>query len=227
MIGAGTVANQVHRSQRQFVGIDPGKRGGIVVIDGECRRLFSERLRWIGVGKRARLDLDRLTSVLRGEPDELALRLQGVWDPVLILERPEEQQRGVRSRGSGAQRIGGEQLGAISALCHAHNIAMRLVRATDWSPHMLRGRVRDVTVDARPGETETDRRARRQEALREERKAAALLLAKELWPDLPIEHKADDGIADAALLAEYGRLCHLAQVFTPDPKSLKEVEVDG
>lgn len=36
-------------------------------------------------------------------------------------------------------------------------------------------------------------------------KTSAVKVAKQLWPDLPIKVKADWGMADAALIAEFGR----------------------
>ena len=39
-------------------------------------------------------------------------------------------------------------------------------------------------------------------------KASAMRAAKSLFPTIPVRVKADNGIADAALLAEYGRRIH-------------------
>ena len=39
-------------------------------------------------------------------------------------------------------------------------------------------------------------------------KASAMRAAKSLFPNIPVRVKADNGIADAALLAEYGRRIH-------------------
>jgi crossover junction endodeoxyribonuclease RuvC len=40
-------------------------------------------------------------------------------------------------------------------------------------------------------------------------KASAIRAAKSLFPNIPVRVKADNGIADAALLAEYGRRLHI------------------
>lgn len=176
-------------SSRQFVGIDPGKAGGIVVIDGESRVLHSERLPWRGKGARAALDVQRIAEVLRGRLPSGDAILDGTWDPVVTLEEPAT--RPTESRVSA--RTVGIQLGALQATAAALGVGVVLVKPAEWSPWMVRGTGAKSHAD---------------------RKALGVVRCLELWPSLqlPASRAAAEGIADAALLAEYGRQVHLGAV---------------
>jgi crossover junction endodeoxyribonuclease RuvC len=175
-------------SARQFVGIDPGRAGGIVVLDGESRLLHAETLPWRGEGRAAVLDVERIVAILEGRWSGAA---PPGWEPVATLERPAT--RPTESRTS-AKSVG-VQLGALTAVLATLRLPMRLVDSQEWSPWMLRG------IGA---------------SSHEQRKSAALVRAKELWPRLELARKRDDGLADAALLAEYGRQVHLGALHSAE-----------
>lgn len=145
-----------------FVGIDPGKNGGIVWLNED--EVFGCPLPYDGS------DLD--VKKFRAEMGS------GGSDTVVFIETPM-----IRSAQQGALVIGANY-GRILAVLALLDIPVRQVTPAAWTKKLL------------PGHKGAD-------------KGPHIALCKQLFPSLELVmpgcRKPHDGIADAALIAEYGR----------------------
>ncbi len=160
-----------------LVGFDPGKSGGLVAVREDDGRHFDHlRVPLIGKAKHSRVDGRRVAKFLR----HCTRRSDGVAR--LAVERvhafPEDGIVGVFSFGKAT----GAVLGIAEALCWS----IIEVMPRDWQRVMLRGHPRQPKAA---------------------RKASCALVASDLHPELADELriKANWGLADAALIAEYQR----------------------
>jgi crossover junction endodeoxyribonuclease RuvC len=146
-----------------FIGIDPGKSGGIVWLD-KWEPPYGMPLPYDG----ADLDVKALKK---------AFTLETAND-VVFIETPM-----IRSAQQGALVIGANY-GRILAVLTLLDIPVRQVTPAAWTKKML------------PGHKGAD-------------KGPHIALCKQLFPSLELVmpgcRKPHDGIADAALIAEYGR----------------------
>lgn len=141
-----------------YVGIDPGKRGGLAVLTPEGAKAW----RWPG-------DITQAADLLREIRTKHNVRLAAIEK---AASRPGQ---GVASMFTFGQNFGA-WLGMLAALSIPHAI----VTPRKWQAAML---------DAGTGDT----------------KARSLNMARRLFPDVDLRHKADDGKADALHLARYAR----------------------
>jgi crossover junction endodeoxyribonuclease RuvC len=146
-----------------FIGIDPGKNGGIVWLD-EYEPPYGMPLPYDG----SDLDVRALKK---------AFTLETAND-VVFIETPM-----IRSAQQGALVIGANY-GRILAVLTLLDIPVRQVTPAAWTKKLL------------PGHKGAD-------------KGPHIALCKQLFPSLELVmpgcRKPHDGIADAALIAEYGR----------------------
>ena len=164
-----------------FIGIDPGKKGAIARLHRNGEAAYPQSAEWRLTpilktsGTRPEYDVDGMVRIL----EEL---LDGSDRKSVIIEK----QQAMPGQGrSSCFQIGlgmGLWLGILASLRISHAV----VHPRTWKKVILR----DV-----PG---TDQKAR------------SILAAQRLFPDVsllrtPRSWKKDDNIADALLLAEYGR----------------------
>lgn len=161
------------------IGIDPGVQGAICVLGGDTPRqvlaLVPMPTQKDGKGRDA-LDLVSLSTLF----SSWAL----LWDPLITIEQlqPMPMDKG----GTLANYSRGRSLGVLEALATAHRLRYQLVRPQVWQKEMLAG------VEG------TDTGAR------------SIIAAQRLFPGVLLlrterSRKLDDGLADALLIAEYGR----------------------
>jgi hypothetical protein len=158
-----------------FVGIDPGKSGAIAVIDGGAVLIFPVPLITAQPG--------------RGKDEydvaEIA-RLFGAFSPesFVVVEKPQPIPPTIKA-GSHAQFQRGVQFG-FAWMLEALRIPYQLVAPRTWQRVMHEGTPGDDT------------------------KQRSILAAQRLFPGVDLRRssrarKADDGMAESLLLAEYAR----------------------
>jgi len=160
-----------------IVGIDSGKKGGVALLEEHTHTFLRTPL----LGPKGDEDVPAMADILRGWRDELAIERRA--PPTVVIE--------ALARGAGKStwtaasvsgRVWGEWVGIIQTL----GLPLVVVRAQDWQREMLKGETRKTYAD---------------------RKAASLKVAGRLFPTFaPLASvKANDGISDALLIAEYHR----------------------
>ena len=180
-----------------WVGVDPGKTGGIVVLDQDGRYVAHTLMPLVGKGtKRARVDcrtLSRWWAKLRwpeldDEHDPGLLRV--TWAIERVSSAPTD--------GVVSAFTFGKVTGAIFAFAETVDCAITEVSPRDWQKVMLYGHRRGN---------------------REQIKASAALVASDRWPQLSedLQVKARWGLSDAALIADTARLVELARATTITP----------
>jgi len=178
----------------RFVGVDPGITGGLALLNHDATRVktWPVPVRTILTGGRPRKEID---------PGELAVLAEDILlsfedDCVVTIEQVSSSpQMGVSSAFNFGVSYG--TIRAVFAVFSrharsAHNIRIDAAVPAVWKRHMR--------VSA-PGSKTS------------EMKAIARAAASRLWPRASNEFKMakDDGRAEAALLAEYGRLVWVAK----------------
>lgn len=171
-----------------IVGIDGGKSGGIAALS-EAGSIYHSRTPLDGKEE----SVEQMAQLLR-EFQKLAgghvsamFRKLGITtfpeQPITIAIEAVARGSGVSSRTSA--EVQGRVFGEWVGICTTLAIPFRIVRPQEWSPKMLGRKKRTYA----------------------ERKAAARLLAGQLFPEAAdlMRVKANDGIADALLIAEYVR----------------------
>ena len=159
-----------------YIGFDPGKNGGLVATDAHGHvEAIALRFALIGSGAQQRID-GRVVHDWLDRADGGAAR------STLVVER-------VHAMPTDSPRSAfafGRALGSVHAICESRGMRILDVRPVDWQKVMLHGKPRQ-------------KRAQRKESARQ--------VASDLFPGLAemLRIKANDGVADAALLAEYGR----------------------
>ena len=162
----------------RIVGIDPGITGAVVVIDNHGEIKRSIRTPILMEKTKKVYDLSLMREVLRGAQHDA----ESEGGTVMVgLEKVHSLPRDGRV---GAFRFGmgyGMWQGLLSGLF----IAYLEVTPQRWQGRMLAGYPRG-----------------------DQTKTSAVRAAKGLFPHIPINFKADWGMADAALIAEYTRREH-------------------
>lgn len=161
-----------------IVGFDPGKTGGLVAVWEDSGRVKCwQRLPLIGRGKRQRIDGRTVARFLR--IDVLGCSVER---PTIAVERvgafPDEGVVGVFNFGKAT--------GTVIGIAEAAGFRIEEVGPADWQRVMLRGHPRQPKA---------------------QRKASCALVASDLHPELhsSLQVKANWGLADAALIAEFYR----------------------
>lgn len=180
----------------RFLGIDPGKSGGLVMIERTPLHVLEAR----------RME-DLLYRVKRGRTDYLRrdiLELLVAWNPdVIVLERQQPMVRKGVKEGMTASFATGFGFGVLAMACTAFNYIRGETNADRYAE----------LIDVQPATwTRTMFRG-----VRGEGKHRAVIVAMERLPNLELRpgncRKPHQGLADAACLALYGRtaLAQLAQ----------------
>ncbi len=158
-----------------FVGVDPGKLGGIAALDEHGALLWVRPMPLIpSVGGRPHYDLAALTALM------VECRETSAFVTVERLSAmPAKLGGGIANFQRGVSQGWEWLLAALQIPCH-------FVRPATWQRVML---------DGAPGRATQQR---------------AIIAAQRLFPGVdlrrtPRAHRAHDGLADALLIAEYGR----------------------
>lgn len=166
-----------------YLGVDPGKAGAIAALNDDGRALLTWPMPLVTSAKgRDEYDLPRICGILRGHP------VNELFATVEKLHPLPPKLMGRGAGGSIANFNRGLAHGWVWMLT-ALGIAYQLVPAQSWQKVMLAGL---------PGEDTGQR---------------SILAAKQLWPLQDLRRtersrKDDDGLADALLIAEWGRRKH-------------------
>lgn len=160
-----------------IIGIDPGLTGALATLAGG--RVTTWRLPTVSirVDGKARRELNILA--LREHIESLAM----AGDALVIIEKV----GGIKGQGAASSFIFGETVGMIRCVCEVSGLTPVRVHPIAWK--------------ARLGVTALKRREKI------DGKEASRRVASALWPADAHQwrRKGDDGCAEAALLAEYGR----------------------
>lgn len=184
-------------SRPLYLGVDPGKRGGVCLLDAAgqivllrpmptCLKPEGARAAKRGDAANSEVDVATLADWLR--PHYHAI--------VAVQVEEASMRRGQSSRDNASTHQGyGRLTGALDAL----GLRVLVVRSTDWKLAM------GVSRKKLPGASKSRHTARL--------KAVALARAAELWPEqswlrTPGCTKPHDGLAEAALIAEHLRRQH-------------------
>ncbi len=165
----------------RIVGIDPGIGGAVVVIDQHGEIKRAIRTPILMNKTKKVYDLQLMREVLRGAQHDAE------EDGGAVMVGLEKVHTLPRDGRVGAFRFGmgyGMWQGLLSGLF----VSYIEVTPQRWQGRMLAGYPRG-----------------------EHTKTSAVLAAKGLFPHIPINFKADWGLADAALIAEYTRRQHLGE----------------
>jgi hypothetical protein len=176
---------------RHYLGVDPGKEGGVALLDAEGRLVKTEPTPLVDGKGAGDYNLVRIVLILEGAID-LAGGPQWLTACVELLHAlPPIPRVGMRG-GSAANFARGLSHGWLWMLAALRVKVSHHPRPQTWQPRMLA---------AGPADTSKERS-----------KASALAR----WPShdfrrTPRSHGPHDGLTDAALLAEYGRLMSAAE----------------
>ena len=163
-----------------YLGLDPGKAGGVAVLDAE--------------GMVVELRVMPTVRASRGRPEVDVPALVGlIASHRLCFVTAEKLQPMPSKLGGGAANFArGYGRGLVEGVCAALEVPLQLVSPRRWQGVMLEGT---------PGE---------------DTKARSIIAAGRLFPGVsllptPRCRKPHDGLADALLLAEYGRRVHVGR----------------
>lgn len=162
-----------------YIGIDPGLQGAIAVLDNEGRLLDAVRTPTIAPTGKGKTEYD-----IPGMVSALLFcsGAPGNQSPALVTI---EQVNAMPHDGVTSSFRFGMGYGLWRGIASALAAPVMLARPAAWQASTLAGRPRGRAV-----------------------KSSAVAAAKDLWPRIPIKFKRDWGMADAALIAEYGRRQH-------------------
>ena len=168
-----------------WIGIDPGLKGALAALDSDGRLLWAERTPLM-VGEYDLAEMVHLLEKPDGPPS---------WT-LVALEDVSAARVGGKQQGSTSMFTFGEGKGIWKGIIAALGFARIDVRPQAWSKALLGGM---------PREEDPVKRVL-------QRKMNAVVRAKQFWPAIPIKFKADWGMADAALIAEYARRQHAGKL---------------
>ena len=162
----------------RFIGIDPGLYGAIVSLDAYGLIRYQS--------------LTPIIQKVEGSKGKSEYNLHAMRDALLAAKAEDdselpaqviiEQVNAMPHDGVASSFRFGMGFGIWRGLVAALELPIQLVRPMEWQKEMLRGRPRGKAT-----------------------KTSATAAALDLWPDIEIRRKKDHGLADAALIAEYGR----------------------
>jgi len=167
-----------------FVGVDPGKDGGIVALSKDSKILEKWKPPLITATKgktKDEYDIPALKQIF--EFSKLQARMEWGDESIMIVL---EKGQPMPMAGVAAQFQRGFAFGMYQALFVGLGVSYHVVPPRTWQKAMFAGVSADDT------------------------KAASILVSKRLWPSENWRRTEkcrtdDDGYTDAALLAEYGR----------------------
>lgn len=172
-----------------WIGIDPGKTGGLVILDRGGRLVGHSLMPVVGKGtKRSRPSLALLLRWLEATQD--GIRYRDAATPHETVTVAIERVSSAPSDGVVSAFSFGRSLQVCFDFAEAIGAATVEISPKDWQRTFLRGH---------------------RKGSREQIKASAALVAGERWPELTadLQVKARWGLADAALIAATARLASL------------------
>tara|TARA_R110000764_G_scaffold233159_2_gene325920 strand:+ start:14678 stop:15232 length:555 start_codon:yes stop_codon:yes gene_type:complete len=177
----------VASAESLWVGVDPGKTGGIVVLDSQGRYVAHSTIPLVGVGtKRARVDCRAIKAWW------LEVTLKGRWHvrPSMVTWAIERVSSAPTDGVVGAFSFG-KATGAIFAFAETMGFAITEISPKDWQKVWLAGQRKVTRIDI---------------------KASAALVAADRWPELApdLRLKKNWGLADAGLIGATARLVEMA-----------------
>lgn len=169
-----------------WIGIDPGKTGGLVILDKGGRLVGQTLMPVIGKGtKRARPSLGLLLRWLEATRQSINYRGPAIAHETVTVAI--ERVSSAPSDGVVSAFSFGRSLQVCFDFAEAIGASTVEISPKDWQKAFLRGH---------------------RKGSREQIKASAALVAAERWPELTadLQVKARWGLADAALIAATARL---------------------
>jgi len=170
-------------SKRFWIGIDPGKSGGQALIVGdELATIFLQKTPII-TGDRSEYDLTGMLGYLQEIHERVCRDLTA---PTLAVVIEKQQPLPAKLGGTISNYHRGFGFGIWVGLLVGLGIRYHVVAPVTWQKVMLAG------------------------IRKKKKKQASIVAAQRLWPGVdfrasPACRKPHDGMAEAALLAEYGR----------------------
>lgn len=171
--------------ERIFIGVDPGKEGGIIVLDENSNIL--EKYNIPKIKGTNEINLYELDQIFKNFPKD---------DSIVIMELVRE----IHGSAAKATFQFGRSFGILEMVIVSNGFIYSMVRPKKWQKEMLEGIPVIKKVDK---ETKKEKRTN-------DTKKMALIASTRLWPKYDFRRsekckKAHDGLVDAALLAEYLR----------------------
>lgn len=175
-------------AKTKIIGIDPGKTGAIVMLDGDTVRKYPIPL----IGKE--LDMLQLHRILD---------VEGKQDWHVFIE----DVHAIYGSAAGSTFTFGFVCGAIQAMVIALKLKHTLVQPKEWQKVVYQGIpvIRKPSIIVKKGKLKGQRRKGPKDC-----KAMSELAAKRLFPTVDLRKNdrckvSHDGIVDALLIAEYGK----------------------
>jgi len=173
----------VSEPRSYFLGIDPGKDGGLAMVDGE-EGLYQGHL-WktpLISGERDEYDVSRMRWILGSAQDQVRMEFHATTLTAIV-----EKQQTFPKQGGVSNFSTGYGLGLWIGLLTGIGIPLQIVPPRTWQKQMLSG------------------------TRRKDPKQGSILVAQRLWPKVDFRRsskavKPDHGLTDAALMATFGRL---------------------
>ncbi len=166
-----------------YCGIDPGQSGAICLVHENGSLLATSPLPYSGSGRDSELDMISLQEILHSYTADW-----GDVKPFVVVEMVQ-----ILGAMSSKTSIGKSHrmFGRIEAVLHCGKFRHETVKPAAWQRQFWQ-------------------KTRMPKGQKFDTKAAALKAARRLWPDQtwlrsPRCKNPDDGLVDAALMAEYGR----------------------
>lgn len=171
---------------QNWIGIDPGLHGGVVHIDGAMRAVAAYRTPIIEGGEGAKSQYDERAMA--------ALVIQ-------LLQWSKTTDTGLRFCIEDVAAAPGQGVVSMFRFGVGYGIWLGILAGTGCPVHKIKPQAwQRVAFSGRPAV---------------DKKQTSLLVAKELFPELPLKSKsADSGISDAALIA-----LACARIYTPKATS--------
>lgn len=167
-----------------YVGIDPGLDGWVVVLNDSRTVLQALRVPTVREGKKRGYHIQKLVERLRRYDQDWRIQ-------ICVLE----QQQAMTGQGVVATFSTGYNMGLWEGVLSALGLPYERVRAMSWKKAL------DATVTAPKGTSQTQRKKLAKEA--------SVAVASRLFPKFDLVPERcrvpDHNLADALLLAEYGR----------------------
>ncbi len=177
------------RSAEIVIGVDPGLDGAIATLNSSQVAVHVMPTLKAPRGRGRVIDTQRIVEIF-----EMAVAIPLEQPHVFIEDQRPMPRQGVKSMFSL-----GKGIGVVEGVCAALRLPFEFVGARQWQKVMFAGIAHRDT------------------------KAAAILKAKQLYPNVSLLatdrcRKAHDGLADALLIATYGRRVLAGEGTTPSPR---------
>jgi len=182
------------------IGVDCGLDGGVVSLDENSLILLREPFPAVKAGKGRKVDLRALSDIF-------SMFASSKYEVSVTIEDP-----GAHAPSASGLRSMTYCFAVVEMVCVAHGLRYQTVYAQNWQKHFwTRPKMKIIRYDDKNLDKQGNPKPIREKF---DTKAAALMACGRLWPNetwrLSSRHsKPHDGLIDAALIAEYGRLNNL------------------